>query len=235
MGSDMFKSTSAALIVSAVLLGGVSDTQAASVAWTDWTLSIAGLVEGSLDVHGIPVDVRYFGNYGVAQTSGGTNYWDPVDPYLSSVVSNAPPASDVIFLGGAYGSTITFSRPVVDPLIALTGWNGNSAEFGRPIEILSFGAGYFGDGTPVLNDAGTGFVALGNVHGVIRVPGTFDSISFWHTDEDTGWFGITVGAVGLPVPEPSTYAMALVGLGLLGTFARRHRLAGHRPQRVLPG
>ena len=34
-----------------------------------------------------------------------------------------------------------------------------------------------------------------------------------------------VAAIGIPIPEPETYAMLLAGLGLLGFIARRRKTA----------
>jgi hypothetical protein len=71
----------------------------------------------------------------------------------------------------------------VDPYIGLVSWNGNTVDFGVPIVIDSFGPGYWGSGTPILNGTSTGFFGSGEVHGVIRLPGSFDSITFSHTSE----------------------------------------------------
>jgi hypothetical protein len=212
----LFTSSSILFFLSILVFASVA--AAGPVDWTDWTNVTVGApgVVGTLNTGGSTVNVSFSGAYSFAQTSGGTNYWNPSTPYLSSTVSNAPPASDIIALSTGGTATITFSQAVQDPLLALVSWNTNIVDFGVPIEILSFGAGYWGSGTPILNAAGDGFTGNGEVHGVFKLPGSYTSISFTHTSEN--WHGFTVGALGLGgpigVPEPAT--MLLIGAGLIG-------------------
>ena len=221
------KSAFLSIAASFMMLLSASFGMADVVYWTDWTgvTSTAPGVIGTLNPGTGPIAVNFSGVYQFAQTSGGTNYWNPSAPYISSVVDNAPPASDIIALNSGGIVSITFSQAVLDPLLALVSWNGNTVDFGVPIEILSFGAGFFGNGTPQLNLDGDGFFGSGEVHGVIRLPGTYSSITFSHTNEN--WHGFTVGVLGVgepsqTVPEPST--MLLLGLGLLAAAGMRRKL-----------
>lgn len=198
----------------ALVLAPLAAANAATVHWTDWTSASTNLVTGT--VAGT-VGVQAAGAYSFAQTTGGTNFWSPTAPYISAAVSNAPPAADIIALAAGGTETVTFSQAVIDPLIALNSWNGNTVQFSAPIEVLSFGNGYWGNGTPVVNGAGDGFFGNGEVHGVIRLKGTFTSFSFTHTSEN--WHGFTVGISA--VPEPDAAWLVLAALPLVALRRRR--------------
>lgn len=196
---------------------------AVTVSWTDWTSSSDSFsASGDLSVGSTTVGVGYSGTsaHSFVTTGAGTNYWTG-GAYTNGTVDNVPPASDIIALDTGGTVTITFSQTIVDPYISLASWNGNTVDFGTPIVIDSFGQGFWGNGTPILNGSSTGFFGSGEVHGVIRLPGSFDSITFTHTSEN--WHGFTVGVAIAPIPEPETYAMLLAGLGLLGFAARRKK------------
>ena len=88
------------------------------------------------------------------------------------------------------------------------------------------GTSWWGSGTPVLNGAGTGFFGSGEVHGIIRLPGTFTSITFIDTSEN--WHGFTAGiadVAGPVIPEPATWAMLVAGFGMVGASIRRRNAA----------
>ena len=215
------------LALSSIIIAFFSaSASAVTVSWTDWTSSPDALsASGDLLVGSTTVDVGYSGTgtHAFVQTGTGTNYWTG-SAYTNGTVSNAPPAAELVALNQGGTVTITFSQTVVDPYIALVSWNGNTVDFGVPIVIDSFGPGFWGNGTPILNGTGTGFFGSGEVHGVIELPGSFNSITFTHTSEN--WHGFTVGVAGIAaIPEPETYAMLLAGLGLLGFMACRRKVS----------
>lgn len=217
------------VIIAGVLAGLVAagGAGAATISWTDWTGSGVQSASGTLQVGMTSVNVAYSGDYYFAQTAGGTNYWNPSAPYLSAAVSNAPPASDIIALGAGGTKTITFSQAVVDPIFALVSWNGNVTDFGTSIDLLSQGAGYFGNGSFVINAAGTGFTGSGEAHGAIRLPGTFTSITF--TDTTEYWHGFTIGVAGLgqpPTGVPAPAPLAVLATGLLALIGVRRATRG---------
>lgn len=198
-----------------------ASAQAVTIDWTDWTAgnNVAGTAVGTVG----GIGVSYSGPaYNFIQTNGGTNYWTEgvPAPYTSGDVDNAPPPSDIIALSTGGTSTIAFDMPVVDPVIALVSWNGNVADFGTDIEIVSFGPGFWGNGsfgsvTP------TGFTGVGELHGVIRLPGTHNSITFTHTSEN--WHGIQVGIEGVAVQTPEAAPLALLGVGAIALAAASRR------------
>lgn len=190
-----------------------------TVIWTDWTTGAAGapgFAEGTLDVAGTPVGVSYVGEVAFLQTNGGTNYYIPNGGYLSPTVTNSPPDSDIIALSTATTKTLTFSQPIANPLFAVVSLNGNGYRFDRDFEILSFGPGYWGNGTLTKQLPGGGIYELigtGEPHGVIEFQGTFSSIT-WTSLTNEFWNGFTIGVRGLGVPEPTSF----ISLGI-GTVA----------------
>ncbi len=203
-----------------IIISFFSETAfAVQVSWTDWISS-----DDSFSASGVllveettTVNVEYVGtgSHLFVQTGTGVDYWDRGSPYTNGVVNNDPTASEMVALHFGGTVTITFSETIKDPFIGLVSWNHNTVDFGVPVVIDSFGPGHWGDGTPILNATGTGFFGSSEVHGVISLPGSFDSITFTHTLE--GWHGFTVGVAGLasPVPIPATvwlFGSCLIGL-----------------------
>lgn len=179
----------------------------AVVTWVDWTSATAGgsgSARGELAFNGTTVAATYTGQIAFAQTGGGTNYWNPSGAYISSAVSNAPPASDIIALSTATAKTLAFDQPVADLLLAFVSLNGNGFDFDRDFDILSTGAGYWGTGTVVKETPAAGVFRLratgGEPHGVIRFRGAYDSFT-WRSAQNEFWHGFTVGAVATARPD----------------------------------
>lgn len=209
-------------VVGALALLGAQGAMAVTVAWADWTSASAGTAQGTISAPGGAVGVTHAGGYSFVQTGCGTAYWAP-GTYNGPV--NKPGDCDIIALNTGGTKTISFDTAVVDPYIALMSWNNNTVVFSAPFELVSNGSGYWGSGTPIINQDGTGFFGSGEVHAIIQFKGTFTSLSF--TDTSENWHGYTVGIADVAggVPEPATWAMMIMGFGLVGVTARRRRQA----------
>jgi hypothetical protein len=101
-GVEMSKQQMARILCVAMLsVAAALPVSAAPVVWVDWQTGAAGpsgTAEGVLNIGSSTVNVDYEGEIAFIQTAGGTNYWNPSAPYMSALVDNAPPASDIIAL-----------------------------------------------------------------------------------------------------------------------------------------
>ncbi|MCP5198412.1 MAG: PEP-CTERM sorting domain-containing protein [Gammaproteobacteria bacterium] len=170
----------------------------------------------------IDVNLTSTSNLNFVQTGSGTNYWSP-DVYTLGTADNAPTASEMVSLNAGGTVTLTFSQAIENVYVGLVSWNNNTVDFGTSMVVDSYGYGYWGNGTPQVNGTGTGFYGAGEVHGVVVLPGSFNSISFTHTSE--GWHGFTIGVAGVASAVPEPGALSLLALGMTGFAARRRRRA----------
>lgn len=207
------------LITASLALAGAAG--ATTVAWTDWLTATSGTATGTIAAPSGTVGVSYAGGYSFAQTGCGTTWWAPGN-YNGAI--NKPFDCDIIALSTGGTKTITFDTEVTDPYMALMSWNGNTVVFSAPIEVVSNGVGWWGSGTPVVNAAGDGFFGSGEVHGIIRLRGTFRSITF--TDTSENWHGFTIGIAdraSVPVSAPATLALLVPAFAAAFVATRRRR------------
>ena len=178
-----------------------------TVYYVDWTAADpgAGTASGVINLpNGDTVNVTFEAlnpdntpsfYYG-AQTSGGTNFWNPSAPYISAEVPNAPPASDILQLSGGSNTIykVTLSEPIVDPIMAIESLGGGPTfttyEFDSPFTLLSQGTGYHGgDATRLVHLPGN--VLQGREgNGTIKFLGSFSTFS-WTVPTAEVWHGFT--------------------------------------------
>lgn len=164
------------------------------------------------------------GSYSFAQTAGGTNYWEPSVPYISTEVENAPPTPDILALVGGANQTykISLSEPIKDPIMAIVSLGTPSVivdyDFDRPFTIVSQGTGYWGGTSSSLAQLPGDVLRGMEGHGTIRFNGTFDSFS-WSVAQGEFWHGFNYGIrtterLEPTIPEPGS--LALLTLVVMG-------------------
>jgi PEP-CTERM motif len=140
---------------------------------------------------------------------GSLGFWD------GTAWDNLVPANEYVQLDGNLGEVTrwTTSGPTGD----VTGLLGQ-ADGGELHEHLDFSVARFGGGTPTI--------------GAYRIGMYLSAASY--TNSDTFYlvlnrgltsenFELSIDAMTAAVPEPSTYALTMVGLVLIGVQARRRR------------
>jgi hypothetical protein len=206
-------------ISSLILAGSASIASAAVVTWTTWTSSSTGTAG--------PIGLTYAGP-AVSLQSPYPSYTPAATFADGTIVNNAPvPANGIlqIFGGSNATQTLTFSQAVVNPVFAIwsLGQGGITASFNfnQTPTFVSGGsnAEYGGSAISVVGNSVSG--TEGN--GTVIFFGTFNSLS-WINPTAENWYGFNVGFQSIaPVPEPSTWAMMILGFAGVGFMAYRRK------------
>jgi hypothetical protein len=204
------------------LLSSASIASADVVTWTTWD-STSGGTAG-------PIHVTYAG----PAVSVQTNYpsYMPASTFADgTIVSNAPTAANNILQimgGNTTTQTITFSQAVVNPVFAI--WSLGAG--GTPASFVFDQTPTFVVGGPSNEYTGGPIVVSGNTvsgsegNGTVEFLGTFTTLS-WTNPQFENWYGFDVGFQSVAaVPEPSTWAMMILGFCGLGFMAYRRKSEG---------
>lgn len=205
------------LLIGGALALAIPQAASAAITWTDWQQAGANTVFGTVG----GVSVTYTGTYGFAQTNGGIAYWDSTN---WDGTAGRPSGSDIIALNLAGTKTITFSSPVTDVYLAIMSWQGQgNTTFDQSFtqEGWVSGCGYWGCGL-LTNVTANSFTSNGEAHGILKFAGPITSLTFSESNNEF-WHGIQVG-IGA-IPEPSTWALLILGFGAIGGAMRQRRRA----------
>jgi hypothetical protein len=230
---------------SAALLVAAQPVSAAVVYWTDWTNATVGTTDGSAGgtitlPGGTTITVTYSGEVTSETEINGTatsGYptWLPASTYADgATVQDAPTFRDIIAQNGGAGTgvnTITFSKPITDPVMAIwsLGSGSDDANYtfsgAEPFTIVAGGPSNEYGGSSIVPNGGADSVTGAEGNGTLQFIGTYSQITFTNTNFEN-WYGFTLGVDGLApppsgIPEPSTWAMMLVGFAGLGYAGSR--------------
>jgi hypothetical protein len=207
-------------ISSLIVIGSASVAAADVITWTTWNSASSGTAGG--------VTVTFEGP-AVSLQQPYPSYTPTTTFSDGFIVDNAPtPANGIlqIFGGSLATQTLTFSDALVNPVFAI--WS-----LGQPGITASFvfdQTPTFVSGGPNAEYGGTAIDVFGNVvsgqeaNGTVQFVGTFTSLT-WTNPQSENWYGFNVGYQSA-VPEPSTWAMMILGFAGIGFMAFRKRKNG---------
>jgi len=230
VGLSLFCATSAQAQIAQVAYGSLSGTQSVSFGGVPGGAAPGTNYDNILVVNGVAFGEHFEGqtvtangNYdqingnptnGLTLVAGASGhnvsvFQAPPGPVLSGLGTLGFPASDAI---GEGAFSILFGSDQSEFGLVLTGSDGGPAYLGfyradgSLIQLLSF------SGLPLVSSLG--FQRDGGVHDI-------RGVSYWNADV-TG-MGLAAIRFDVPsaVPEPSTWAMMLLGFGLIGWTVRR--------------
>jgi hypothetical protein len=218
-----------ACATAALVVGAAHGASAGTIDWTKWTGATNGPTAGTATGTAGAVTVNYSGEVESLNPLPDYPSWMPTRSYVGGSVGNAPlPSDGIIQLFGATGATdtITFSKAVTNPILAIwsLGQGGDQPSFdfpdSEPVSIEAGGPSAEYGGLPITQTGNNILGIEGN--GTVQLNGTFKSIS-WTNPVAENWYGFTVGVA---VPEPASWAMMLLGVGLVGGGLRLARRKG---------
>ena len=208
------------LLGGAIALAAIPQSASAAITWTDWTHTGTDIVFGT--VGGVAVSVESApGGIAFAQTNGGFDFWNSTGNSTWDSLVAPPPGSDLVALNAGGVKKITFGSTVQDVYLALTSWQGQQkVVFDRPFTQEGWvrGCGYWGCGL-LTNVTATSFTSNNEAHGILKFAGPINSLTFSESNNEF-WHGIQVG-IGGAVPEPSAWALLILGFGAVGAGMRR--------------
>jgi hypothetical protein len=201
----------------------------ATTVWTNWTASTPDAVNGSATGTLGGNIVNYSGEMECLNCFASN--WSPATTWEGGPVTSAPPGNSGIQLFGGQSppvtDTLTFTTPVTNPVLAIVslGQGGDTASFNFTDSFTLLGGG------PSTTWAGQALTSSGDVvfgtegNGLVLFTGTFSSIS-WTNPTREVYYAFNVGTVGA-IPEPSTWAMMILGFAGVGfmTYRRRNQTA----------
>ncbi len=223
------KNLTLAAALSLGLMAACGSADAAVIDWTSWTSGTPGQTNGSATGTAGGIGITYSGELQSLSPYGAYPSWGPASTFAGGTISNPPPPSGgIIQLFGMTGATdtITFSQSVTNPVFAI--WSLGQGGINATFDFTATPT--FEAGGPSSEYGGSAITVAGNVvsgsegNGSIEFFGTFDSIT-WTNPTYENWYGFTVG-VQSSVPEPSTWAMMILGFAAIGFFAHRRNKSG---------